>query len=779
MNYAETTHHFMKHFICSIALLLVFLKATGQGIPIGHWRDHLPYHEGIGIAEIDGKIYVATSFALFYYNKLDGSIFRLSKVNGLSDIRISAIRADDNAEMLIVAYENANVDIIIDNNVFNVNDIRRRQHLTNRTINSIRFIGDRVYLSCGFGIVVLNPVRREIIDTYIIGPGGSAINVYDVLQHGEYLIAATDQGMFRANINSPNLASFQFWHKDISHPTPNAHFNRLELFGSKLIVNKAGTGHNNDTLFVLQDNTWQYLDPLTSSQVTGLSVSANRLIVCRRHHITVFDEHLSELERITNYNPGTPAPRAALFCSDNLLNIADANEGLIRRIEPGFFQRIKPGGPATQYVFAMATSDNYLWIVPGGRNPSWGSLFFTGMVYGFTDENWVNYNQWNTPGMEPLRDLLSIAVHPNNPKHLYAGAWGGGLLELNNGQVVAVYNNTNSSLQPNVFAADWFGIGGLAFDANNNLWITNSSASHLLSVKKADGIWRSFDLSPVASGIDFGGITIDRTGQKWMMVRDHGLVVFNDNGTIDNTADDRVRRLSGAVGNGNLPGTLVLSMAVDHHGELWIGTTEGVAVIRNPGNVFTGGNFDAQRLLIEFGGYTRYLLEEETVTAIAIDGANRKWFGTDRGGVFLMSADASEQIYNFNQDNSPLLSNSITSITIAENGEVFFGTSLGLIAFRAEATTPKPTATEVLVFPNPVRPEFDGVIAIKGLEFDSEIRITDIAGNIVFKTRSIGGQAIWNGRDMRGQRAASGVYLVFISDREGMETLATKILFMH
>lgn len=769
----------MKHFVYAIALSLVLLRATGQGIPIGHWRDHLPYHEGIGIAEIGDKIYVATSFALFYYDKRDASVSRLSKVNGLSDIRISAIRADDAGEMLIVAYENANIDIIIGNNVFNVNDIRRRQNLPNRTINNIRFIGNRVYLSCGFGIVVLNPVRREIIDTYIIGPGGTAVNVFDLLLDDQHLVASTDQGMFRAYINSPNLASFQFWSRDNSHPTPNAKFNKLELFDSKLIANKAGTGHNNDTLFVLDNNSWQYIDSQNSSMVMGLSISDNRLLVSRRHQLTIFDNHFVVLERITNYNPGTPAPRAALFCSDNILNIADANDGLLRRIEPGAFQRIKPGGPATQNVYAMASSDNHLWIVPGGRNPSWGSLFFTGMVYGFSDENWVNYNQWNTPGMEPLRDLLTIAVHPNNPKHLYAGSWGGGLLELNDGQVVAIYNNTNSSIQPNVFAADWFGIGGLAFDDNNNLWISNSSAAHLLSVKKADGTWRSFDLSPAASGIDFGGITIDNTGQKWMMVRDHGLVVFNDNGTIDNTADDRVRRLSGAVGNGNLPGTLILSMAVDHDGELWIGTTEGTAVIRNPGNVFTGGNFDAQRLLIEFGGYTRYLLEEETVTAIAVDGANRKWFGTDRAGVFLMSADGSEQIYNFNQDNSPLLSNSITSITITENGEMFFGTSLGLIAFRAEATPPTPTPTEVLVFPNPVRPEYDGVIAIKGLEFDSEIRITDIAGNIVFKTRSFGGQAIWNGRDMNGQRAASGVYLVFISDREGMESLATKILFMH
>jgi ligand-binding sensor domain-containing protein len=259
------------------------------------------------------------------------------------------------------------------------------------------------------------------------------------------------------------------------------------------------------------------------------------------------------------------------------------------------------------------------------------------------------------------------------------------------------------------------GIGGVAFDAQGNLWVTNSSAANLLSVKKTDGTWRSFSLSPVASAIDLGGITIDKSGQKWMLVRDHGLIVFSDMGTIDNTADDKVRRLSGATGNGSLPGATIMSLAVDQNGELWIGTNEGVAVIRNPENVFTGGNFDAYRPIIDQDGYGAYLLDSEAVTAIAVDGANRKWFGTDRAGVFLMSADGLEKIYHFTEDNSPLLSNSITSLTIDGNGEVFFGTSRGIIGYRAEATPPPPVFTDVVVFPNPVRPEYDGIIAVRGL----------------------------------------------------------------
>jgi hypothetical protein len=381
--------------------------------------------------------------------------------------------------------------------------------------------------------------------------------------------------------------------------------------------------------------------------------------------------------------------------------------------------------------------------------------------------------------MDHLLDLLCIAVDPNDPTRYFAGSWGAGLVEMQDGIVTGTYNDQNSSLEYSVYNPSWMGVGGVAFDEQGNLWVTNSSAANLLSVKKTDGTWRSFSLSPVASAIDLGGITIDKSGQKWMLVRDHGLIVFSDMGTIDNTADDKVRRLSGATGNGSLPGATIMSLAVDQNGELWIGTNEGVAVIRNPENVFTGGNFDAYRPIIDQDGYGAYLLDSEAVTAIAVDGANRKWFGTDRAGVFLMSPDGLEKIYHFTEDNSPLLSNSITSITIDGNGEVFFGTSRGIIGYRAEATPPPPVFTDVVVFPNPVRPEYDGTIAVRGLVKDADIKITDIAGNLIFKTRAFGGQAIWNGRSFDGRKAQSGVYLVFISNNDGSETLATKILFMN
>ena len=772
----------MNRFFTFPALFLFILIAQtslAQSVGVGKWREHLPHHEVISIAEKGDRIYAATPYSMFYYNKADESVLRLNKINGLSDVGISAISASPDQGTVVIAYSNTNIDLIQNDRIINISDIRRKPILGNKTINNITFINDLAYLACGFGIVVMNVDRHEIADTYYIGPDGSSVNVLDIAYHSKsgYIYATTDNGVYKASITSPNLASFENWNLETA--LGNKTYNHLEAFDDYLFINKPGPNQESDTMFYYNGDGWAYFQKTENSRINSIRSSGGYLLVSHMYYVFLYDQGLNQVSKIWSYNPGTPGPEDAMISSDGLVYVGDRSNGLVKQLNEWNYTIIRPAGPPTTNVYAMEAIEGHLWVAPGGKSGSWGSLWRAGMIYGLQNENWLNYNRWNTQGMEHLRDVLCIAVDPNNPNRIFAGSWGAGLIEMQDGVVTNIFNDQNSSLQYSAYNPNWMGIGGLAFDPQGNLWVTNSSASNLLSVLKTDGTWRSFNLSPVASAIDFGSITIDKSGQKWMLVRDHGLIVFNDNGTIDNTADDKVRRLSGATGNGSLPGANILSLAVDQNGELWIGTNEGVAIIRNPENVFSGGNFDAYRPIIDQDGYGAYLLDSEAVMAIAVDGANRKWFGTDRAGAFLMSADGMEQIYHFTEENSPLLSNSITSITIDGKGEVFFGTTRGIIGFRSEATPGKPVFTDVLAFPNPVRPEYDGNIAVRGLVQNADVKITDIAGNLIYKTRAFGGQAVWNGRNFDGRRAQSGVYLVFVSNADGSETLATKILFLH
>ena len=262
--------------------------------------------------------------------------------------------------------------------------------------------------------------------------------------------------------------------------------------------------------------------------------------------------------------------------------------------------------------------------------------------------------------------------------------------------------------------------------------------------------------------------------------RGAGIFVYNDNNTIGNPNDDQYKILSTNIGSGNLPSLQTYCFAEDLEGEIWVGTDNGIAVFYDPAAVFSGYNFDAQQILITEGDYGQYLLSEERVKCITIDGANRKWVGTEKSGVFLLSEDGTEEILHFTKNNSPLFSDNIVDIVInPENGEVFIGTENGLISYRSNATEGVATQNSTKVFPNPVKETYNGPIAISGLVTDANIKITDISGNLVFETFANGGQAIWNGKNKNGERSSTGVYLVFSTDLYGEQKMVSKILFIH
>ena len=274
-----------------------------------------------------------------------------------------------------------------------------------------------------------------------------------------------------------------------------------------------------------------------------------------------------------------------------------------------------------------------------------------------------------------------------------------------------------------------------------------------------------------------GNIHIDNNDQKWVVLHQGGGIFLFKENTLDANNDFRSRRLTTQHG---LPSNEIYSLAVDHNGYVWVGTDQGVAVFYAPGRAFSGEAFSAQLIIVEQDGFGGYLFENETINVITVDGSNKKWFGTTRSGAFLMSADARETMFHFHVNNSPLPSNNILDIKIDEKtGEVFFATDKGLVSFRGLATAGQRIHSNVYAFPNPVKPEYHGYIAINGLVTNAMVKITDISGNLVYETISEGGQAVWNGKDLFGKRPATGVYLVFSTNEDGSETMVTKIMFIN
>jgi sugar lactone lactonase YvrE len=766
-----------------IFFLSLLNQAAAQTTNYSLWLDHLPYNNCKAVTEAGDKIFAATPYSLIYFDKADNSLNRLNKVtpDGLSDIGISSIGYSSQLNTLVVAYTNTNIDLVKGMEVVNIPDIKRKQILGNKTINSILVIDKLAYLACGFGIVVVDIEKEEIKDTYYIGPSGSQIDVKALTFHeaDNKFYAATEKGIYSALATS-NLAYYVNWVQDMTITGPNNNFNLITSFGGKVYANKTRYSWDSDTMFVNDGNSWAYFVPNNHSNRTAMRVSGDRLVVCNYLNITTYKPDGTQETQYFSYNPGSIRPNDAMFDKDGKLWVADIVEGLWSIGSDLIGTNYIFNGPASYLVAAMDISGKNVWAVPGGRTASFTSLSRIAQCYTLAGNTWTSYNATNTPDMGQVRDILCVAADPLDADHAFMGSWGQGLLEFNDGELKEIYDTENSSLQyVDNFGEGYLRVGGLAFDSYNNLWVSNDAAPNYLSVRKSTGEWKSFDLSQIGTALDVGILVIDKDNQKWMQGRGLALYVFNDNNTIDNVADDKVEKLSSTPGNGNLPGSGISSLAVDRDGQLWIGTDQGVAVIYSPGNVFTGGNYDAQQVMVEEEGYLHPLLETENVTAIAVNGNNEKWLGTEKAGVFLMSADGTEELLHFTDANSPLLSNSIQSIKISSNGEVYFATSLGIVSYKDYKVEPPSTLDSLVIYPNPVRPEYKGPIYISNLVAESNVKITDVTGALVWETEAQGGQVVWDGNNLEARRVNTGVYLVFVTNPDGSQKKAGKVLFVR
>ena len=726
-----------------LLFLLFPLLVQAQDLPIGLWKDYQSYTSASYITEAGNKIYCVTNGGLFYINNDDNTINRMSKVTGLSDVGIKRIAYDIDSEATIITYENCNIDLLKNNRIINISDIKRKEIIGNKFINNIILKEGIAYLSCTFGLVLLDIEKEEIKDTYKIGENGDFKGINSCTFNTLNIVVASEGGVYFADINSENLFDYNSWTLD-----PILTENYWHIFAIE------------DSIWVGDTNSFFNNNLLISSNNDTLLVYTNLLAIPD----TLINNKLEDV----NYT--------YTDTEDNLW-VADAKNGLLKFVNKSFQKSYAPDGPVRNSIYSLEFLENKLYNCYGGHaNFGTNALINDGASVKNKYDEWINYDRYK---LGNARDIVEVAVR--NGTEYYA-SWYHGIAEMKDGELVEKhgYANTNGVLD-----TSWHNsrirISDLKFDTDGNLWGLSSEVNHPLFVKTKNNQWFSFSMNQDRISLFFDDLIIDQYNQKWgIIARGRGLFVYNDNNTIEIPLDDQYKLLNTTVGNGNLPSLQTYSIAEDLDGEIWVGTDKGIAVFYNPSAIFSGSNFDAQQILIQEGEYGQYLLSEEKVKCITIDGANRKWIGTEKSGIFLLSEDGVEEIQHFTADNSPLFSNNIIDITInPENGEVFIGTEKGLISYRSDATTGTKIQEETHVFPNPVRDSYNGPIAINGLVTNANIKITDVDGNLVFEDFAKGGQAIWNGKNKNGDRASSGVYLVFSTDINGLEKMVSKIMFIH
>lgn len=773
----------LTFLVCSLSMLSAFSQPV-----LGEWTDYQSYAHAKYVVDAGDKIYCVTEGGLFSYDKTDNSIQKLSTINGLSDVGVQRLAYSSEHNVLMITYQNANIDLLIGNEVYNLSDIKRKQIPSDKTINNVLFVNNMAYLSCGFGIVVVNLTRKEIKDTYFIGQEGAYMNVLDMAFDGTYLYAATTSGIYKAFISSPNLQNFNNWVKQTAIPNADGKFSEIEGFNGKIIANYTTPNDDwaGDEMYVVNQAVAERFLPVIS-YVTEMTSNGEYLVIAGREEVHVFNKNYEVVKHVPKFlfdgnNVDSQLPGAAVLDKDNVLWIADQNNGLVKVATQT--ETVVPDGPIDNKIFSLLMNGKDLWITSGGRDNAWGNLYVEPRIQLNREGNWTIFDKKVFPVPNGFSDIVDVAVDPKNPDHVFAGSWGGGVLEFNAGEFVTRYDNLNSSLQtqiPGDPTAPYVRIGGLDFDSKGNLWVSNSGVGNVLSVLKTDGEWQSFQLENFANNSYISKVLVTQNDDKWV-TRGRGQSMY-----VMNSTNDQIKEVpvTAYFTNGKdelfTPMNDVSAIVEDRNGELWVGTAGGVAVFTNPSNVWDDEPMYAIRPSLKNSeNVFKPLLEKESVSAIAIDGANRKWIGTRNSGVFLISDDGETEIAHFTTDNSPIPSNDITSIAInQQSGEVFVGTGSGLISYMGQATQGTDNYNEVYVYPNPVRETYDGPIVIKGLLQDTDVKITDISGNLVYKTTSLGGQAIWDGKTLNGNRCKTGVYLVFMNDDTGETTKVTKLLFIH
>lgn len=781
-----------------IAILALILAATLSGRaeqqPIGSWRTHLAYSNTQIVAQTPDKVYGVSGGALFAVGKDDNAVTLLSKITGLNDNNITYIAYSDEMRMLVVAYSNANIDLLTDGNIYNITDLYRKNMTGSKSVNHIYCVGKMAYFSCDFGIMKLDLEKREVADTYIIGAGGENIAVLSLAENGGRWYATTPNAVMTAPTTGVNLANFENW-TAIATPTPK--------------TNKRTVVYKNE-LYLLQSDSVLYKRSATSwskyrSDVVAINTDGERLFLCEPLQFQMFAADGNQ----TFANSGI---YMAFYDSVESQIWTAADMAGIARITPATkaTATFRPNGPAVNYAWRIKHSDGRIYVVPGGR---WASQYQrAGHVMLFENGSWRNITQGeinavtkqehSTPFVNAT-DFVDVAIDPNDKTHFFVASYGMGLYEFRSDQPYKLYNADNSGVEtifplrkPSDAYYQYHRLDGLTYDKEGNLWFLNVCSSvetsSLIKYIQPDGTFKSLRYSAVKNMATPQDIVVSNqdANQKWVLIpraessTTTAIFTFYDNGTPDKTSDDLTRLFTSFYdqdGNRYAP-TNFRCIAQDHDNRLWVGTSDGICVLNNQTSAFEN-DYTCSRIKIPRNDGTNladYLLDGVQINAIAVDGSNRKWIGTETNGVFLVSEDGLETVHHFTSENSPLLSDNIICIGINEKtGEVFFGTGNGLISYQSDASEGNETFNNVHAFPNPVREDYTGVITITGLVTDTRVKITDIAGNVVYETISNGGIATWDGNRRGGGRVATGIYLAMCFSPDGKQHETTKILIIN
>lgn len=755
-------------------------------VETGSWRLHTATMRALDIAQDDEFVFTAYENGLMKYHLASKEKTLLNKMNGLSDILLSCIYYDTLDQALYIGYKNGNIDKISGNTVINIPAIKLASISGSKKINRFYRFGTTVYIATDFGVVLVNPLKNEIKDTYY--PTNSVQPIVDIEIKDQQIFALSPSKLYIGNIGDVLLPSPQGWTQDIRVPMVfNSTYAAIEKVNEEVFVLQKSNAFGNDTILKLLPTEFIYFDYYsTGLEIANLTHHDNKLDVLADGALLTYNSSGQLIESALSFYLGIYfRPNQMVVLENGEKWMADEFSGPIRVIGSYSYEKVTYPGPPRNDFYAMDWNKGKLAIA-SGRLEFKSPGFLRHGYYLFQDENW-SYNdnttlsQWQ--GID-IHDFIDISVNPKNPEEVAVSTYSAFPVSIINtsDNSCSVYDETNSPIQLSLAGNGWSLASDVCYDTKGNLWVLNGWSDRPLVVKRTDNAWSAFDCGVEARNKYTTRMVIDKDQNLWFATETNGLFGYNYSETLDNIGDDFHINLTSGDYSGALPSDNVTALAVDLDGELWIGTDAGFAVLYNTTGSFTAnpGDYNAQRIKVRFEGNVEYVLGSTHITDIEVDGGNRKWMATAGAGLVLLSSDGSEIIKQFTKENSALISNNIYDIKMnQETGELFIITDLGLVSYRSDASQDDADYSSTKVFPNPVRPGYEGLITIQGIRYDSDIKVTDVSGNLIFKTTSNGGTATWDGKRVDGTKVESGVYLIWTATNEGSSNKVGKVVVVR
>lgn len=751
----------------------------------GDWKTHLPYSNPVTLTSDNNKIYAGCeNSGIIVYDKVQDQVNTLSPQNGLNDTDIKKISYSSVYNLLVIGYGSSNIDLYSNGKVKNIPDLKNRQVYGDKTINDILISGKFAYLATGAGIIAVDLQNEEIKETYILEDNLGQLAINDIAIYNDTIWASTVRGLYKADLNE-NLMNFYIWKKVVSGIfDEDNEVHNIASFNDQLFLS-ANLNSNTDILAYNNKGNWSTFEETRYNETKGVEiVSSNNLVFIRDSFVDIYDKDLALKESFK-----TPI-NDFLIDEDGEQWMVRDYYGLCRADkvkQDNKHYGIVPNGPAGVFSSYMSSSGNYLYVAAGSHNLTSNGYNKGKGIYIYDGEKWsLPYSNDTSISIPP--NIYSVEANPENEIHFFAGATGGGLFEFINGVAINNYHERNSVIGniANFSSPGFCRVLGLDWDQYNNFWFTSVRANEMLYlIDKADTI------SPVVTKIPSSltaptDLTIDDNDNKWMITYETSasqkVLVVNDSYTELLEEDNLEYEFQVHNQDGDaFSKILCLEKSDDNH--IWIGTDNGPVVYYNANEILNNKNNQGTQIKLsrdDGTGLADYLLATEFINDIKFDAADRIWFATATSGAYLYSKDGLTEIEHFTEENSPLLSNNVYAVGILEKtGEVFFGTDKGIVSYESDASIDYNNFDKALVYPNPVREDYNGEVTISGLMKNTTVKITDISGNIAFETKSKGGKAVWNIKNFNNNKVATGVYIIMLSSEDGEKSKILKLLVVN